>query len=84
MKFVTTTIDCNPHVLHEVTRLVNLDGGIIRVNTTKQKSLKDLIRAGNFKNPLLHKTAEELEKDTEIVKKRVEELKLQIKANQEK
>jgi hypothetical protein len=54
VRVVTTTIDANPATLKEATRLLSLDGGVIRVDTIKLKGFADRAQSQNFHNPFLN------------------------------
>jgi hypothetical protein len=50
-KYVTATFDASPDCLSQATRILKMDGGVIRVHTLKLKSLQQAIKQNNYKNP---------------------------------
>jgi hypothetical protein len=50
-KYVTATFDASPDCLAQATRILKMDGGVIRVHTLKLKSLQQSIKQNNYRNP---------------------------------
>ena len=51
VKMLATTIDASPECLRHASRVLEIDGGVIRFYTDRYRSLPEAIKARNHRNP---------------------------------